>query len=229
MEAILWVLVGVPATVVLTWIAFHLGELDEVDQRKLAEKRRWKVARAEYSFVQALDGVGKVTLPAKGGMVSMDLQVSWFPAWVAAQLKGKKHEWVVIGFAKQGKVEKAWANKGPNNSEVSIHLSFETIGSMLETDNVEALIILHNHPNPDPGRLRTDQASEQDLISARKMYERFGSRHLVEFVCERGNHHEYWRSIGEKVLPLAPFLEKVREENKGSFLRHLAMHIERAF
>lgn len=218
--------VGVLAAI---WVAFHLRPLDEGEIEALANKRRERKAREEYSFAEAIVPEGKVSLPARGAMLDMDITVRLFPAWVACQLKGKKHEWLAVGFARGGIVERAWFNKGPNNVEVSLELEFSEIERVIRRHKVEALLVLHNHPNPDPGRYRCDQASEQDMVFARAMHREFGQWHIIKFVCERGNHHEYWRSVGTEAMPLKPFIEKAESDNQGSPLRRLGLHIERIF
>ena len=123
-----------------------------------------------------------VDLSYKDGLV-LDLNIpkQFFPAITAWNLKGKKHEWIVIAFEKDGVIFKSYSHKGDDNQSVCI-LPFEVIQTYAERNNATYVLIVHNHPN---GVL---SASKEDKISARelsKILKKINVK-LDEFVCARG-------------------------------------------
>ena len=130
-----------------------------------------------YSFVQDKDG----------RLYNVEIATKNFPQISALNLKGKKHEWYVMGFAIDNKIKKVYSHKGFNNSGVH-EISDKLMTSIIEELNPTSIIIVHNHPN---GVL---SASSQDKISARDMDNRLKKYNieLMEFVCARGNFKKYF-------------------------------------
>jgi len=130
-----------------------------------------------YSFVQNKDG----------RQYNVDIAIKNFPQIAALNLKGKKHEWYIMGFAKENKIKQVYSHKGFNNSGVH-EISDWLMTSIIEELKPTSIIILHNHPN---GVLT---ASSQDKISAKDMNNRLKKYNieLVEFVCARGNFKKYF-------------------------------------
>lgn len=130
-----------------------------------------------YSFVQ----------DKNGRQYNVDIEIKNFPQISALNLKGKKHEWYIIGFAKDNKIKHVYSHKGFDNSGVH-EISDWLMTSIIEEINPTSIIILHNHPN---GVL---SASSQDKISARDMNNRLKKYNieLIEFVCARGDFKKYF-------------------------------------
>ena len=84
----------------------HLLEPDEV--RKLAKARQRSRALSRYEFIQLEQRVTpsqKKAMRSDGQFVRCDLDYNAAPAWVAAMLKYKKHEWIVMGFIRSFRVK----------------------------------------------------------------------------------------------------------------------------
>jgi len=155
-----------------------------------------------------------------------------FPAIaVAAPLKYKKHEWIIIAFEKDKKVELVWLNKGIDRSGVSPYLSVENITKIAEQKNQTSLLILHNHPNINPNYYDCRRPSDQDIKSANEFAQVLNQNgiNLLEFVCERGRHYEYFLSPTETFLPLTEFVEDINNLNGQSKFKNLSLHFERIF
>jgi len=130
-----------------------------------------------YSFTEYKDG----------RQYSVNISTKNFPQISALNLKNKKHEWYIMGFAKENKIEVVYSHKGFDNSRVH-EISDWLMTSIIEEINPTVIIILHNHPN---GVL---DASSQDKISAKDMHNRLLKYNikLEEFVCARGNFKKYF-------------------------------------
>jgi len=132
-------------------------------------------------------GISTVALSSKDGLEQeVEIPKQFFPALVANDLKGKKHEWLVVGVAKEGVIFKCYSHKG--DSRESVHgLPPSGIALYAKKTKADAVIILHNHPN---GVL---QASEQDIKSARELNKFLKPINvsLTEFVCATGSFRLY--------------------------------------
>ena len=71
-----------------------------------------------------------------------------FPALAAGLLKYKKHEWIIIAFEKEKRVELIWLNKGKDNKSVSWFLSASEIVETAKQHSFSSVLVFHNHPNP---------------------------------------------------------------------------------
>jgi len=130
-----------------------------------------------YSFVE----------DKNGQQYNVDIRIKNFPQVAALNLKGKKHEWYIMGFEKDGIVKRVYSHKGFNNSSVNV-ISDLLMISIINELNPTSIIVLHNHPN---GVL---DASSQDKISAKELNNRLKEYNikLIEFVCARGNFKKYF-------------------------------------
>jgi len=122
-----------------------------------------------------------------GQQYNVNIAVKNFPKLTALNLKNKKHEWYVIGFAKNDRIELVYSHKGFDNSGVHA-ISPYLLDSIIKYKEPTSIFILHNHPN---GNLT---ASKQDKISAKKMKIELEKRNikLHEFICARGNFKKYF-------------------------------------
>ncbi len=130
-----------------------------------------------YSFVE----------DKNGQQYNINIGIKNFPQVAALNLKGKKHEWYIMGFEKDNRVKRVYSHKGFNN--FSVHgISDSLMISIINELNPTSIIILHNHPN---GVL---DASSQDKKSAKEMNNKIKKYNikLIEFVCARGNFKKYF-------------------------------------
>ena len=123
-----------------------------------------------------------------GEFVDCDFHYREAPARVASLLKFKKHEWIVVAFISSLLVRRLWWNKGPDRTQVRSFLEDDLLKDVIRALGSDAIAVLHNHPNPDPSRYRTNIPSETDLRSADVWRGNLSHEDvsLLEFVCERG-------------------------------------------
>ena len=163
-----------------------------------------------------------------GEFVECDFPLREMPSRVAALLKYKKHEWIVIAFIRTLHVRRLWWNKGPDRTQVRSLLKDDLLKGVIRSLGSDAIAVLHNHPNPDPSHYRTSAPSEVDLRSAdlwREWLAKVDVAHL-EFVCERGVPYLYYASFTDSVLPLAPIVDEIVAMNGGSIFRNYALRRE---
>lgn len=230
MMILLWI-IGLS---LLIFVLTHLRPLTDEETRSLASKRRSARIREYFSFDRRERNANpdfKKQMNPSGAFYRINESLSEFPSIAAALLKYKKHEWLVIGFEKDRQVELMWVNKGSDRSKVTIPLTAEAIVSIARRENLNSVLIFHNHPNPSPNHLDCTNPSDADKKSAAayaKMLNQSGIN-LVEFVCERGRYYRYFVSISDDFLPLISFVVEIMEVNGKSRLKNLSLHLERIF
>jgi len=220
--------------ILLLFILTHIRPLNEHEINQLGNKRRGKQIRTYFSFDRREIGVDKEfkkRMNASGKFYPIRERLQTFPSVAAALLKYKKHEWNIIAFERNKEVFLIWCNKGLDRRSVTLNLSMENVARIAYEKGANSILFFHNHPNPDPGRYSTNRPSDQDLKSAKLYSTIYNSRglNLVEFVCERGRHFEYFMSPANSFLPLTEFLEAINYINGSSRLSNLKLHIERIF
>lgn len=220
---------------VLLLIFFYISRpLTNEEVAALASIRRIKGIRAYYSFdnreYTANPSFKKMMNP-NGQMYVVNDPLWKFPAIAAALLKGKKHEWIIIGFEKNKRIHKMWTNKGYNNSSVDILFSPEQLVDIAKEDDYCSVLIFHNHPNSNPNRYDCSMASNQDMSTARKFAKTLNAKgiNLLEFICERGQHYEYYLSSANSFMPIESYLKNIRENNGVSRFNNLELQIELIF
>lgn len=173
----------------------------------------------------------KRSMPAQGGWIHTTFSLAEYPSWVAAQLKHKKHEWVAVGFADENSVKATWFNKGPNKTSVGLYLSPENIVAHCKDFDCKLVLILHNHPNPNPSRLNCTRASPEDHKSANAYYDALQPHNLslIEFVCERGMHYKFYKRIDRNFIDDSVYIDQINRENNGKFFATLWLRLSLLF
>jgi hypothetical protein len=220
--------------VVLLYIATHLRPLTASEIRYLAKKRRRKSIADYFTFSSdefMPDIAFKRQMNPNGAFYYVDESLYDFPAIAASLLKYKKHEWIIIGLEKRGRIKTIWVNKGKDNRSVESYLSPEKIASMGYETDASTILIFHNHPNSNPNLYSNTKASKQDYVSAKIFAKEINAKggSLIEFVCERGNHYEYFRSVSDSFLPVAGIVKEIENLNGISKWKNLILHLERIF
>ncbi len=226
-----WILIciGVAITV---FILTHLRPLRPHEVVALAQKRRSASIRSYFSFTNYPVGVNvdfKKRMESTGRFYRVDEKVSSFPAIGAGLLKYKKHEWIILGFEKNRMVVMFWTNKGPDNTKVFSLLDFNTAVETAGRIGASTVLVLHNHPNPNPSRYAMHSPSNKDKESAQGLAHILNSRgiNLVEFVCERGRPNEFYTAPADSFYPLPTFQAQIQSENGQRRLTNLKLHWER--
>lgn len=150
----------------------------------------------------------KSGLEPNGALYPSNMPMQSFPSFAAHLLKYKKHEWMVIGFARDCFVTHLWAHKGPDSTQVSVGFSPAELAETAGRLGAEVVLWFHNHPATDPQHYSYNMPSGSDLTHAAE----FGA-HLVahgislaNYVCERGVAYPYTGGAGlycaDSLLPL---------------------------
>lgn len=225
--AFLWLLLE------FIYFLFHLKPLNNNEIQKLSQKRKEKYIKQNYNFTVYNISVNKSfksSMKPSGKWYDTQENLSRFPSLVAALLKGKKHEWIVIAIEKDGIVYGFYANKGTNNSTVSFNCSLDFIMSKCEVYNCSTIMCFHNHPNDNPHYQNCLISSHQDLISAqycanyvRKKY------NWIDFVCERGRFIKYYEAYSPSFLPANAKIDYIITQNNISKFKNYKLHRELGF
>lgn len=180
----------------------HRKPLTYEQAHALARKNAREYIKRRYKFKKGpvnVDPNFKSTLNSTGKWYEIEEPLDTFPAYIAALLKGKHHEWVVIAIEKDGLVCSMWANKGEDNQSVSFNCNISDIIQKCRQVGGYTVIRLHNHPNPDPRHYTTLLASEQDKISAKSCAEYVCKEgfNWYDFVCARGDFIQFYAQISD--------------------------------
>ncbi len=173
----------------------------------------------------------KKRMNPNGEFYRIDESLCEFPARAAGLLKYKKQEWVMIAFGSEKRVDLIFVNKGIDRNNVALHLSAENIAKIATQEQHNSVLIFHNHPNTNPEYYDFTKPSTKDVDSANHYADILNQKglSLLEFVCERGLHYEYFFSPADNFLPLSTFVNAVSGVNGYSKFRNLALHCERIF
>ena len=216
------------------FIVTHLRPLNDKEMKNLSDKRRGKAIRQYFHFDPQeynVDKDFKKRMNPNGKFYGISEDLYCFPAIAAGLLKYKKHEWVIIAFEKDKKVTLAWLNKGFDGSCVNMYLSPYDMIDVASKEGYTSVIIFHNHPNSNPHHLDCSKPSKQDIASAKEISSTLCNSgvNLLEFICERGRHYQYFIEVSDMFLPMPTFLEVVKAQNGNSRLGNLSLHLARFF
>ena len=231
----MWILLFPIIFLLLALFIFtHLHPLTNNNIKKLAKKRRNKKIQSYFKFNNdeyEVDKSFKKKMDPKGRFYIISENLNEFPCVGAALLKYKKHEWIIIAFERNQIIDKIWTNKGFDRENVGPVIENSIINDTAISGNYQSVLILHNHPNPDPSICTTRIPSKMDKETAQTLSSELNSSgvNLIEFVCERGLAHEYWRSISDSFMPMESFEDDIQKVNGKSKWSNLCLHCERIF
>lgn len=221
--------------IALLFLSIYLTRpLSQGQIQSLAKKRRANKIKAYFNFTSlqfAMDTILKKAMQADGSFINVNFPVKDFPSIAAAMLKYKKHEWVIIAFEKNQLINLVWANKGHDRSSVDLFLTPDQIIKTASKHNSSSILIFHNHPNSNPKYYDCSKPSIEDIRSAEAYAFALSSNelNLIEFVCERGNHHQYFKVVSDQFFPVQNFTRTLNKSNNKSKLSNVVLHLERFF
>ena len=209
----------------------HQRPMTEAEINLLAIKRKRRYIMRTFRFPQAecsVDKSFKSSMSPYGKWYFQSVGIHNFPSYVSALLKGKKHEWVVIGLVKDERIICFWANKGHDNRSVYFTCEIDELLSLCRQFGCHSVIRLHNHPNSNPQYYNCLLASDQDRASAKSLAQEMNARGLnwFDFVCERGRFVEYFRSFSTGFMPLCAKPNTIRSKNNISATGNYKLHRE---
>lgn len=230
----LYFLSGVITSAIILFVVTHLRPLTGKGISELSHKRRQNAIRKYFVFDKRPYFVGstvKSRMNPNGRFYEIEKTLYEFPSYTAGMLKYKKHEWIIVAFEKQRNVLKLWLNKGFDRTRVGLFLNKEEIANMAKESNCDSVLIFHNHPNINPNYYSYHRPSENDLISAKEFAQLFNNEglNLVEFICERGMHYQYFLSPSDRFMPVEIFSKEISLINGRSRFRNFCLHWERLF
>jgi hypothetical protein len=195
------------------WL-FHRRPLTEDEIVTLASVRRRIDVNRYFNFSRIQIPVNrefKSSMHAKGKFYKVSVPLSELPAYAAALLKGKKHEWIIIAFEKSSRIEYLWINKGFDNQSASILISVDNVADFAIKDSFSTVLMFHNHPNSNPNQYSYSQASPTDLRTA-DLYSStlaaIGISHIA-FVCERGMFFKYFSNYSDTFMPVNGYIQVI--------------------
>jgi hypothetical protein len=226
--------IGLICIVVVIFIVIHFRPLREEEIRALGQKRRNKQISQYFSFDSREFDVNKdfkKNMNPNGAFYQINENLFQFPSLASALLKYKKHEWIIVAFEKNKKVNSIWLNKGFDRSAVSLYLSIEHVAELARKEKQTSVMIFHNHPNINPNYYDCRRPSAKDIESASDFAQVLNHNgiNLLEFVCERGMHYRYYLSPADNFLPLSEFIDAIDNINGLSRFKNLSLHCERIF
>lgn len=208
----------------------HQEPLDENELLQLSKKRTREYIHKHYQFKKVVVTVNKrfkASLNPNGKWYETEIELSLFPSYVAALLKGKKHEWVVLAIEKDGVVLGFYANKGRDKRSVSFNCSLSEIMEKCKRQGCSTIMRFHNHPNGNPNYETHLLASKQDKLSAKSCAERvIHSYNWLDFVCERGDFIKFFEQYSPAFFPESARIEQIRAENNISKWGNYILHRE---
>jgi len=229
----LYILIGF-TFIILLFVLFYVRPLDESKIQKLANKRRYKNIAFYFSannYECRPDMQFKKSLKSKGIFYEVDYSLFETPSKIAALLKYKKHEWIILAFEKSKQVNLLWVNKGIDNSSANIGISLTDVVSQTNRNSFTTALLFHNHPNPNPNRYRCTQPSEADLNTANRWAETLNPQgvNVIKYICERGRPYRYFLSPADSFYPIESFVKIIEEINGSSRFSNLKLHLENIF
>jgi hypothetical protein len=215
---IVLILGGLFVTVFAVDVFLNRHPLQDEEVDTLAGKRRRVRQLHEFQFCTSprqAAAAEKKAMKSTGEFVALETDYFEAPSRIAGLLKYKKHEWIAVAFVARKRVIRVWWNKGPDGRQVWSLLSVADVAHQVRRLGVDTVVMLHNHPNPNPSRYRANVPSGADLRSA-GYYHRACSEigvSLLEFICERGTPHLYYAGFSSSVVPLEPIVREVATAN----------------
>lgn len=210
---------------VVTWglyeLIFYITHLHPLSQSEImvfANKRRKLRLKDYFKFGTVeltVDKVFKSRMKATGKLYHMNESLNVIPSLVAALLKGKKHEWIVLAFEKDANIDYLWVNKGADGKSVIALWQNDDIKNFALQKNIGTILQFHNHPNSNPRLYDCTMPSQVDMKSAEVLSAILNpvGINLIEFVCERGKHYQYYSSYSDKFLPITEIVKEIEQIN----------------
>lgn len=227
---------NITAVIIICSIIFYhfITPLNELEEKKLAEKRRNKKIKAYFDFDESeyiANKEFKKNMNPNGEFYECDDKLYEFPSIASALLKYKKHEWIIVAFEKSKKVDLMWLNKGVSRESVSVILPIEKIASIAAENSHSSVMIFHNHPNSNPSEYDCSNPSDQDKRSAKIISDKLSKKgiNLIEFICERGNHYQYFDNYVKQFIPIKPILADIKFINDKTKFQNASLRFEYLF
>lgn len=204
------------AYVVYYWV--YSKPLQDNEINILSRTRRLNLVLEHFKHSQGESTVNKEfkkKMNANGQFYDINEGLCGFPSIAAGLLKYKKHEWIIIGFAKDKKVGLIWVNKGENKDSVGLKHDFREFVNIAVNNDYSTIMFFHNHPNSNPNCYDCTNPSQQDLVTAESQWELCENAgiNFIEYICERGVPYRYYLKVIDSLYPLSNIHQSVVASN----------------
>lgn len=228
---IILAIISIYALYKLCFWATHKRELTNEEIKLLAEKKRIFDINQYFNFNTkeiSVDTQFKSRLKPTGKLYAINENLPATPSIAAALLKYKKHEWVMLAFEKDKKVEYLYVNKGFDGSSVSLYWEHCEVAEFCTKNKVSTVLMFHNHPNSNPNIYDCTKPSSADINSAHIFSEVLDRQNinLIEFVCERGLPYRYFYSYCNSFLKVAEYIDFIEKNNGLTKKQNYSLHRE---
>lgn len=202
---------------IAVWFLIVSRILTQAEIDELARRQRLRAIDRHFAFRRYQPTMNmdfKKSMPASGRLFEINESIEEFPCIAAGLLKWKKHEWIIFGCSRAGRVIAMWMNKGFSNSAVSPFVNTEELITLANQLGADTILDIHNHPNA------SHIASKQDQLSASCFGEQFVAYGLsyVAFIAEKGLPYEYACWVTDDFYPLDFYLSQIKVLNGTSRL-----------
>ncbi len=199
---------------------------------QFAKARRIQQINEYYSFPKVeynIDKDFKKKMKPSGKFYIINESLNTFPAIAAALLKYKKHEWIILAFEKNRKVDLIWVNKGFDNKSAGLFVDFDDVLKMAFDKKYNTIIMFHNNPNNNPNIYDCTKPSKTDLNTAEKFWGLSSKKdlNLVKYVCERGISYRYFLNTVDRFYNLEEIVQSIRSKNNVSKTMNYVLYKER--
>jgi hypothetical protein len=219
---------------ILIFIISHLEALtcDEIEEVINAVwldkiKKNFEFNKGKY----IIDNNFRKYLRSWGKYYEIDETLFSLPSVIAELLRYKRHEWIVVAFEKERKINKVWINKGLDENTVTLRFKIQ---ELIEDQKEEftSILVFHNHPcSQNISEYALRNPSEQDIETANARFEILSKRDLnyIEVICVKGKYYPYYVKICRKQYPKAQIEDEILKLNGQSRYENLKLHCKRVF
>ncbi len=201
------------------------GPLNSNEVDELAKCRRFVDIIDHFGFrdfMVELDKEEKNKMKTSGQFYKITGKIETLPSMISILLKGKKHEWSIVGIARNKDIIGIWANKGLSNQEVNSYLSIEEMLNSAKQFGADTIVVFHNHTN---GVLSASDADVKSSIN-------FGKRSVeskinyFDFIIARGKFHQYAWWVTPDLLNIVNYIKQIGEVDGTGMSKNYDMRME---
>ncbi len=102
-------------------------------------------SRPRRRIDRSIDWSYRSEMDPGGALDLVDIPIHRFPAWGSGLVLDRPREWVLIGFAAEGRVQRVALNEG-EPTWVAPFLSPDSIAAFAREGGFDSVLVLHNHP-----------------------------------------------------------------------------------
>jgi hypothetical protein len=167
-----------------------------------------------------------------GGFIKVDIDRANITTAASYMLKYKRHEWLIIAFEKNNKIDLIWANKGESHF-VPILLNVLDQIDISNRYKYQSVYLFHNHPRFklfnekrlnslkkvfDLFRVHPSQRDIDTMQTFSEIYKRYDIN-MISYICGNTQVNPLFFSISKKLLPFEIIEKEVSDLVNNIFKR----------